>query len=404
ILTVTCQLHAATTIAGLSSKHPQYALLAGRIVAAFLHKATASKSFSAWVALWATNNPFNTTFINNALMLGPDLDNAIVHSRDFDLTYASIRTMTQSYLLRVNGRVIQRPQYLYMRVALAAHGDNLDLVTQTYDALSHRLFTPASPVLFNAGTLSQHYASCFLHTPEVTSPVEQLASAAALDPLWLADGGIGLSLAGVPAKRTRGPAQPGIQPLLQIYDAHAHFTSVHRQRHPSAATIHLPIWHGDVRAIIHCHTNSAQSNQVRNLYPSLWIPDIFMRRLRDRQMWTLFDPRDVPLLLSTYGDQFSTAYENYKDTVAPIDQIATYDLWIAIARAQQESGTPFLMYQDAINGKNNHSHLGIIRTSNLCTEIVQFTSATHTAVCTLTSIAVPRFAAREQAYDFDALY
>ncbi|RPD57993.1 PFL-like glycyl radical enzyme, partial [Lentinus tigrinus ALCF2SS1-6] len=142
----------------------------------------------------------------------------------------------------------------------------------------------------------------------------------------------------------------------------------------------------------------------RNLYPSLWIPDIFMRRLRDRQMWTLFDPRDVPLLLSTYGDQFSTAYENYEDTVAPIDQIATYDLWIAIARAQQESGTPFLMYQDAINGKNNHSHLGIIRTSNLCTEIVQFTSATHTAVCTLASIAVPRFAAREQAYDFDALY
>ncbi|RPD64428.1 alpha subunit of ribonucleoside diphosphate reductase [Lentinus tigrinus ALCF2SS1-7] len=402
------QLHAATTLAAASTKHPDFSKLAGRLFAASLHKNTPARTFSAWVAMWANhpNSPFHPSFIDSALSAGPDLDEAIVHTRDFDFTYSSLRVMAHTYLLRVDGRIIERPQFLYMRVAVATYGTDTGKTIQLYNALSRHLFTPASPVLFNAGTRSQHYASCFLYTPDNSSPSGQLESTRDLDSLWLADGGIGLSLADVPPKKQRPSPQPGILPLLRIYDAHAEYTSLHRQKRPSAATIHLPIWHAEVRPFLACRTTQAYRHRVRHLYPSLWIPDIFrsMCRLRDHQDWTLFDPATVPLLLSTHGEQFTHAYETYEDTVDAAERVSAVDLWTAICRAQQETGTLFLMYQDSINAKNNHSHLGIIRTSNLCTEILQYTSRAHTAVCTLASIAVARFVRSDKTYDFDALH
>ncbi|TFK81335.1 ribonucleoside diphosphate reductase large subunit, rr1, partial [Polyporus arcularius HHB13444] len=406
----------AATVAASCTKHPHFSVLAGRIFVASLHKSI-DKTFSTWVAQHSSGIdvprvwrplPFRPDFVELVGRLGTALDDVIVHSRDFSFTYSSIRALAHTYLLRSAGVVIERPQYMYMRVALVAHADNLDLVLETYEALSNRRFTPASPVLFNAGTRTSHYASCFLYMPDASTPSTRLRSVGDLDSLWLADGGIGLSLGDIPAKRYLSIApppypQPGIGPLLRVYDAHAEYTGVHRHKRPSAATIHLPIWHADVRGFIVSRTNQAH-RRLKNLYPGLWIPDVFMHRLQLHGKWSLFDPRDVPLLQTSFGDDFTRAYEEYERTVAPLDHIGARDLWNIICRAQQESGTPFIMYQDNINAKNNHKHLGVIRTSNLCTEIVQFSSPSHTAVCTLASIAVARFVRPDRTYDFDALH
>ncbi|KAI0688618.1 hypothetical protein C8T65DRAFT_746515, partial [Cerioporus squamosus] len=371
-------VHTASSIAASCTKHPHFSTLAGRVFVASLHKVT-DKTFSAWVERYATvsPSPFRPTFVDLVKRMATDIDDAVVHSRDFDFTYTSVRALAHTYLLRVDGRVIERPQYLYMRVALVAHAPDLNLVIRTYDALSRHLFTPASPVLFNAGTHSSNYASCFLYMPDTSTPLSQLNSTADLDTLWLADGGIGLSLGDIPARRTHPVFQPGIQPLLRVYDAHAEYTGVHRHKRPSAATIHLPVWHADYFSML---------------------------RLQLREKWSLFDPRDVPLLQTVFGDEFTRAYEEYEETVVPLERVDARDLWAVICRAQQESGTPFIMYQDTINAKNNHSHLGTIRTSNLCTEIVQFSSPTHTAVCTLASIAIARFVRPDRTYDFDSLH
>ncbi|RDX47464.1 alpha subunit of ribonucleoside-diphosphate reductase [Lentinus brumalis] len=398
------QIHTAAAVAASCTKHPHFSKLAGRIFVAALHKTT-EKTFSTWVDNHADgpDSPFCATFLDLVKFHGTDIDNAVVHARDFDFAYSSIRTLNHTYLLRVDGVVVERPQYLYMRVALIAHGKDLQRVLETYEALSCHRFTPASPVLFNAGTRSSNYASCFLYMPDASNPSTQLRSASDLDNLWLADGGIGLSLSEIPAKRTHPRPQPGIQPLLRVYDAHAEYTGVHRHKRPSAATVHLPIWHADVRSFVVSRTNQAP-RRLRHLYPSLWVPDVFMQRLQLHDKWSLFDPRDVPLLQTSFGDDFTRAYEEYERTVTPLERIGARDLWNVVCRAQQESGTPFLMYQDSVNAKNNQQHLGVVRTSNLCTEIVQFSSSTHTAVCTLASIAVARFVQSDRTYDFAELH
>ncbi|KAI0717705.1 ribonucleoside-diphosphate reductase large subunit [Cerioporus squamosus] len=410
------ELHAATTVAAFSTKHPHFSLLAGRMFVALLHKKTAKK-FSYWflsIIAYGTISPIfctgpdallNPDFVEIVRHFGIDLDDAIVHSRDFVFTYPAIRSIAHSYLLRRHdGQIIERPQYMYMRVAIAAHKYSIDLVLRTYDALSRHLFTPASPVLFNAGTMFSHYASCFLYQPDPTSPSSQLRSAQDLDDLWLADGGIGLSLGDIPANRATPAQQPGIISLLRIYDAHAAYTSMCRRKRPAAVTVHLPIWHADICAFIHARTTQAQRSRVWHVYPSLWISDLFMHRLRDQQTWSLFDPRDVPLLLSTHGAEFTRAYKQYEHTVEPLERIACSELWLLICRAQQETGTPFIMYCDTINRKNNQAQLGPVRTSNLCTEIVQVSSVNEPAVCTLSSIAIPRFVRLDRTYDFDALH
>ncbi|TFK90046.1 hypothetical protein K466DRAFT_574464 [Polyporus arcularius HHB13444] len=388
-----------------STRHPDYSALAGRLVVASIHKVT-PKLFSAWVAAYGSGNYslFNPEFVELVKRVGPEVDGAIVHSRDFALTYPSIRTMAHTYLMRCDGRVIERPQHMYMRVALAAHGSNIDLVLQTYDALSRRLFTPASPVLFNAGTQSRQYASCYLYKMNSDIATTPLESAHDLDVLWLADGGIGMSLAEVPAKRPHPGAQPGIMSLMRVYDTHAEYTGLSRRARPSALTVYLPIWHADVRPFILARTNQAARMRVWHVYPALWIPDIFMHRLREGGSWSLFDPVAAPLLLASYGPDFSQAYEMYERTTAPADHTTAYDIWNIVSRAQQETGTPFILYQDAVNSKNNQAHLGMIHSSNLCTEIVQYCSTEDTAVCTLASIALPRFVRPDGSYDHEGLH
>ncbi|RPD52381.1 ribonucleotide reductase large subunit, partial [Lentinus tigrinus ALCF2SS1-6] len=197
----------------------------------------------------------------------------------------------------------------------------------------------------------------------------------------------------------------GVLSLMRTYDAHAEYTLACRRTRPSAATVHLPIWHGDVRQFIKCQTSRAARHElIVNLFPSLWICDLFMQRSEQNEQWHLFDPEDVPGLQDVFGEAFSAQYGEYEKTVVPVATIATRELWTMICRAQEETGTPFVMFQDAINGKNNEAHLGVVRTSNLCTEIVQYASQDITAVCTLASVAAPRFVLSAGGYDFDALH
>ncbi|TFK80003.1 ribonucleoside-diphosphate reductase large subunit [Polyporus arcularius HHB13444] len=294
---------------------------------------------------------------------------------------------------------------MYMRVALSIHKDNIPLVVRTYEALSRQQFTFATPVLANAGTLRAHFTSCFLYTPDLSNPEGMMKSAHDLDLMWLADGGIGLSLAEVPCRRPRPHFQPGVLPLMRLYDAHAEYTSLWRQTRSAAATVYLPIWHGDVRTFATSRTNrAARHEQVKNLYAAVWVPDVFMERSDADEEWNLFDPKDVPALQWTYGETFTAQYLDYERSVAPVATVQAREIWKMICRAQQESGVPFILFQDAINAKNNESHLGIVKTSNLCTEIVQFSSREQTAVCTLASIAVPRFAHPTEEFDFEGLH
>ncbi|RPD77255.1 ribonucleotide diphosphate reductase large subunit 1, partial [Lentinus tigrinus ALCF2SS1-7] len=421
----------AAVVAGYATKHSDYSLLAGRISVVDLHKMT-QKSFTTWVTTFGTGpsskisvtrdmllHPDVVTFANQ---FGNDLDDAIMHSRDFGFSYAAIQTLRRSYLLHAGSRVLERPQFLYMRVALAIHKGNRDLVLKTYDALSRHLFTFATPTLVNAGTLKAHFASCFLYVPDASGPKGLLGSAHDMDLYWLADGGIGLTLGEVPCRRsvrfvrpfvdiylmlsrTTPRQQPGVLHLMRTYDAHAEYTSACRQTRPSAATVHLPIWHGDIRPFIQCRTSRAARHEVIvNLFPSLWVCDLFMQRTEDNREWHLFDPDDVPALQDVFGEAFTAQYLDYEKTVVPVATVAARDLWTMICRAQEETGTPFLMFQDAINNKNNEAHLGVVRTSNLCTEIVQYASQHITAVCTLASIAAPQFVSSSGEYDFDTLH
>ncbi|RPD53766.1 ribonucleotide reductase large subunit R1ii [Lentinus tigrinus ALCF2SS1-7] len=399
--------HCAVVVASSATKHPDYSRLAGRISVVGLHKMT-DKSFTNWVTTFGTGTFVKlghiwiiSDIIRLASLFNTDIDDAILHSRDFGFSYGAIQTLRRSYLLRAGGRVVERPQFLYMRVALAIHKDNLELVLQTYDALSRHVFTFATPTLVNAGTLKPHFASCFLYVPDASGPKGLLGSAHDMDLCWLADGGIGLTLGEVPCRRQ----QPGVLQLMRTYDSHAEYTSACRQTRPSAATVHLPIWHGDVRQFIQCRTSrAARHEQIVNLFPSLWICDLFMQRSEANEEWHLFDPVDVPALQDSFGEVFTARYIEYEKSVAPVATLRAGDLWTSISRAQEETGTPFVMFQDAINEKNNEAHLGVVRTSNLCTEIVQYASEDITAVCMLASIAAPRFVSSTGQYDFEGLH
>ncbi|KAI0684416.1 ribonucleotide reductase [Earliella scabrosa] len=403
ITSANLQAHAATTIAAMSSTHPDYSLLAGRTFAVYLHKMV-DKSFSDWVTDYASGPSalLDPILLEVVGRHESDLESAIVHSRDFDFTYRSIRTLANSYLLKHHGRIIERPQFLYMRVAITIHPDSLEQILETYHALSTQRYTHASPTMFNAGTMKTGLASCYLYQPNVVNYESVLDAGFDLSQLWMADGGIGVSLDGVPSQRS---LQAGVMPLVNVYDSHARYTSLCRDRRPSAGTIYLSIWHADVLNLIIARTNRAsQYNRWSNLFPAVWIPDVFMTRLESRGQWSLFDPADVPDLLALHGAAFTQAYEQYERSVKPILVIPARDLWATIAESQMESGTPFLLYQDNVNAKNNERHLGTIRSSNLCTEIVQFSAQGITAVCTLSSIVLPKCITPDGTFDFAALH
>ncbi|KAH7098369.1 ribonucleotide reductase alpha subunit [Auriculariales sp. MPI-PUGE-AT-0066] len=421
VTTVELDNLAAETAAYLTTKHPDYAILAARIAISNLHKET-EKSFSKVIEnLYSYVNPKNgkpSGMISdetyqvvkaNAQLL----DSAIIYDRDFHYQYFGFKTLERSYLLRINGRVAERPQQMLMRVSVGIHGTDIERVIETYNLLSERYFTHASPTLFNAGTPHPQLSSCFLvcmKDDSIEGIYDTLKECAMISKTA---GGIGLNIHCIRAKGsyiagTNGYSN-GIVPMLRAYDSTARYVDQGGNKRPGAFAIYIEPWHADVFDFLDLRKNHGKEEvRARDLFYALWIPDLFMKRVEANGEWSLFCPNEAPDLHEVHSAEFEALYERYEREGRARKTIPAQKLWYAILEAQIETGGPFMLYKDHCNGKSNQQNLGTIKSSNLCTEIVEYSAPDETAVCNLASIALPSFistsATGEKSYDFAKLH
>lgn len=338
------------------------------------------------------------------------LDSAIIYDRDFAYNYFGFKTLERSYLLRINGKIVERPQHMIMRVAVGIHGANIDKVIETYNLMSERYFTHASPTLFNAGTPRPQMSSCFLvamKDDSIDGIYDTLKTCAQISKTA---GGIGLHIHNIRAKGsyiagTNGYSN-GIIPMLRAYDATARYVDQGGNKRPGAFAIYLEPWHADVFDFIDLRKNHGKEEvRARDLFYALWIPDLFMKRVESDGDWTLMCPAECPGLADVYGEEFEKLYESYERQGKGRKTIKAQKLWFAILEAQTETGVPYICYKDAANSKSNQKHLGTIKSSNLCTEIMEYSSPDEVAVCNLASLALPAFVDLERrVYDFKKLH
>lgn len=407
---------AAETAAALTTRHPDYALLASRIAVSNLHKNT-QKSFSATMR---TLHQYNDPVTGKALALVADdvmeiieanaelLDSTIIYDRDFGFDYFGFKTLEKSYLLRINGKVAERPQHLYMRVAIGIHKHDLEQAIKTYHLMSERWFTHATPTLFNAGTPKPQLSSCFLLTMKddsIEGIYDTLKQTARISQ---SAGGIGLAIHNIRATGsyiggTNGTSN-GIIPMLRVFNDTARYVDQGGGKRKGAFAIYLEPWHADVFEFLDLRKNHGKEElRARDLFYALWIPDLFMKRVEANGDWTLFCPNEAPGMQDCFGTEFEALYERYEQEGRGRKTIKAQDLWFAILDAQIETGTPYLLYKDAANSKSNQQNLGTIKSSNLCTEIMEYTDANEVAVCNLASLALPRFVT-DGKFDFEKLY
>ncbi|EGN98576.1 hypothetical protein SERLA73DRAFT_92011 [Serpula lacrymans var. lacrymans S7.3] len=416
VTTVELDNLAAETAAYLTTKHPDYAILAARIAISNLHKET-KKNFSQVVKdLYEYINPKNG---RAASMISKEtyevvqahaetLDSAIIYDRDFHYNFFGFKTLERSYLLRINNRVAERPQHMIMRVAVGIHGSDIDRVLETYHLMSERYFTHASPTLFNAGTPHPQLSSCFLvcmKDDSIEGIYDTLKNCAMISKTA---GGIGLNIHCIRATGsyiagTNGYSN-GIVPMLRAYDATARYVDQGGNKRPGAFAIYLEPWHNDIFDFIDLRKNHGkEESRARDLFYALWIPDLFMKRVEANGEWSLFCPNEAPNLHEVYGEEFEALYEKYEKEGRSRRTIPAQKLWYAILEAQIETGGPFMCYKDAANRKSNQKNLGTIKSSNLCTEIIEYSSPDETAVCNLASMALPSFIVNGK-YDFQKLH
>lgn len=407
---------AAETAASLTTRHPDYALLASRIAVSNLHKNT-RKSFSETM-----RNLYNykDAATGKILPLLADdvmeiieqhaelLDSTIIYDRDFGFDYFGFKTLEKSYLLRINGKVAERPQHLYMRVAIGIHKKDIDQAIKTYNLMSERWFTHATPTLFNAGTPKPQMSSCFLLTMKddsIDGIYDTLKQTAKISQ---SAGGIGLAIHNIRATGsyiggTNGTSN-GIIPMLRVFNDTARYVDQGGGKRKGAFAIYLEPWHADIFAFLDLRKNHGKEElRARDLFYALWMPDLFMKRVEANGEWTLFCPHEAPGLQDCFGEKFEALYEQYEKEGRGRKTVKAQELWFAILDAQIETGTPYLLYKDAANGKSNQQNLGTIKSSNLCTEILEYTDANEVAVCNLASLALPRFV-QDGKFDFDKLY
>jgi ribonucleoside-diphosphate reductase alpha chain len=395
---------AAEVAASLTTKHPDYAVLAARIAVSNLHKNT-EKSFSKVMeALYHYKDPKTG---NNASLIAEDvyeiiqkhsqvLDSTIIYDRDFGYDYFGFKTLEKSYLLKLKGKVAERPQHMLMRVAVGIHKDDIDSIIETYNLMSERWFTHATPTLFNAGTPKPQMSSCFLLTMKddsIDGIYDTLKSCAKISQ---SAGGIGLSIHNIRAtgsyiKGTNGTSN-GIIPMLRVFNDTARYVDQGGGKRKGSFAIYLEPWHADVFDFLDLRKNNGKEEmRARDLFLALWTPDLFMRRVKADENWTLFCPNEAPGLHDCYGKEFEALYEKYESEGRGRKTIKARELWTHIIEAQVETGNPYILYKDACNEKSNQKNLGTIKSSNLCTEIVEYTAPDEIAVCNLASIALPRF-------------
>ena len=407
---------AAETAASLTVKHPDYALLASRIAVSNLHKNTI-KSFSTTMELlFNCTDPKTGKYLP---LLADDvweiirenaelLDSTIIYDRDYGFDYFGFKTLEKAYLLKLDGKVVERPQHMYMRVAIGIHKTNIDEVIKTYHLMSERWFTHATPTLFNAGTPKPQMSSCFLLTMKDDSIEGIYDTLKQTAKISQSAGGIGLAIHNVRATGsyiggTNGTSN-GIIPMLKVFNDTARYVDQGGGKRKGAFAIYLEPWHADVFEFLDLRKNHGKEEmRARDLFYALWICDLFMKRVEDDGMWSLFCPNEAPGLQDCYGAEFEKLYTQYEAAGKARKTIKAQELWFAILDGQIETGTPYMLYKDAANSKSNQQNLGTIKSSNLCTEIIQYTSPDEIAVCNLASLALPRFVINNK-FDHDKLY
>lgn len=404
---------AAETAASMTASHPDYSLLASRIALTRLYKQV-PKTFSEAVKIL-----FEAGFISDEVKSIVEkntkkINSMIITDRDFNLDYFGFKTLERSYLLKVKNQIIETPQYMYMRVAVGIWRDDLENVQKTYDALSQGLFTHATPTLFNAGTRRSQLASCFLignKGDSIEGLFDTIKDVAQISK-WA--GGVGLHVHDVRAKggfiKGTGGKSDGLIPMMKTYNEVARWINQGGKRKGSFA-IYLEPWHADVYEFIELRKNHGKEEmRARDLFLALWTPDLFMERIKDDGDWSLFCPNEAKGLSDVYGDEFKALYEKYEKEGLARRTIKARHLWSEVLKAQIETGTPYILYKDACNKKSNQQNIGTIKSSNLCSEIVEYSDAKEQAVCNLASIALNKFVnipsgknKSKKEYDFESL-
>ncbi len=407
---------AAEIAATNTTTHPDYALLASRIAIGNLHKNT-KKSFSQTISdLYNYVDPKTGKVagliaedVHNVIMENaPLLDSTIIYDRDFQFDYFGFKTLEKSYLLKMHGTVVERPQHLFMRVAVGIHKTDLDEIVKTYNMISEGWFTHATPTLFNAGTPKPQMSSCFLlqmkddSIPGIYDTLKQTAL------ISQSAGGIGLSIHNVRAKgsyiRGTNGMSNGIVPMLRVFNDTARYVDQGGGKRKGSFAIYLEPWHADVYDFLDLRKNHGKEEiRARDLFYALWIPDLFMQRVKDGGTWTLMCPNECPGLSDCWGEEFEKLYTKYESEGKGRETIKAQDLWYKIIESQIETGNPYMLYKDAANRKSNQQNLGTIKSSNLCTEIIEYTAPDEIAVCNLGSIALPKFV-KDGAFDHDKLF
>ncbi|KAF5304535.1 hypothetical protein FQA39_LY09586 [Lamprigera yunnana] len=401
VTTVELDTLAAETAATMATDHPDYATLAARIAVSNLHKET-KKQFSDVISnlyhmvneKTQTPTPVISEECYDIVMKNADrLNSVIIYDRDFGFNYFGFKTLERSYLLRINGKIVERPQHMLMRTAIGIHQHDIDAAIETYNYMSERYFTHASPTLFSAATPKPQLSSCFL----LMMPSDSI------------EGGIGVNIHNIRAKGTyiagTNGVSNGLVPLLRVFNNVARYVDQGGNKRPGAFAIYLEPWHADIFEFLNLKKNTGKEElRARELFYGLWVPDLFMKRVEADQMWSLMCPHLSPGLSDCWGEKFEKLYEKYEKEKRFVKQVRAQELWRAIVTSQVETGTPYMLYKDACNKKSNQQNLGTIKSSNLCTEIVEYTAPDEIAVCNLASVAVNMFVKPDRkTYDFEKL-
>ena len=408
---------AAEVSAAKTIDHPDYALLASRIAVSNLHKET-KKTFSEVMedlykyidpktgekAALLAEDVYNVIMENREI-----LDSSIIYDRDFKYDYFGFKTLTRSYLMKLNGEIVERPQQMLMRVSVGIHKGDVQSAIKTYNMMSEGWFTHATPTLFNAGTPKPQMSSCFLLTMKEDSIAGIYDTLKNCAEISQSAGGIGLSIHDIRAKGsyikgTNGESN-GIVPMLRVFNDTARYVDQGGGKRKGSFAIYIEPWHSDVFDFLDLKKNHGKEEaRARDLFYALWIPDLFMKRVKENGDWTLMCPHECPGLSDTHSAEFEKLYTKYETEGKGRKTIKAQDLWFKILESQIETGTPYMLYKDAANAKSNQQNLGTIKSSNLCTEIIEYTSPDEIAVCNLASIALPKFVTDEGVFDHDKLF
>lgn len=414
VTTVELDNLAAETAASLATQHPDFSILAARISVSNLHKQTkklfSEVAFDFYHYIHPKTGepaPLLSEEVYKVVEENKDLiDSRIIHDRDFDYDYFGFKTLEKSYLLKIHGKIAERPQHMLMRVALGIHMDDIERVIETYDLLSQKYFTHATPTLFNAGTPRPQMSSCFLlcmKDDSIDGIYDTLKSTAVISKYA---GGIGVSVSNVRASEsyirgTNGTSN-GIVPMLRVFNNTARYVDQGGGKRKGSIAVYLEPWHPDIFPFLDLRKNHGnESDRARDLFYALWIPDLFMQRVQEDGMWTLMCPNECPGLVDCHGEEFNKLYTKYEKEGRGRKSIKAQSLWWHIIDSQVETGTPFILYKDHCNNKSNQKNLGTIKCSNLCTEIVEYTAPDEIAVCNLASISLPKFVDYELDNKFD---